>query len=107
MGTRQAKSEKVGKVSHGQETELTEIVEIHEEIIETTEVQIVEYEKKGDTVKVEELKKKLDEHKQLHKDAHKKIHKLKKDTKKREIKHPKVTKIHSVAKANVRKLKHL
>merc|ERR1712072_724649 len=86
--TRQAKAEKVGKVSYGQVTELTEIVEIHEEIIETTEVQIVEFEKRGDTVKVEELKKKLDDHKQLHKDAHKKIKHLKKDTrkKKKEIK---------------------
>merc|ERR1712146_401247 len=59
--TRQASSEKLGKTAYAQETQITEIIEIHEEIIETTEVQIVEFEKKGDTVKVEELKKKLDE----------------------------------------------
>jgi chromosome segregation ATPase len=107
--TRQAKAENTGKVAYAQETQLTEIVEIHEEIIETTEVQIVEFEKRGDTTKVDELKKKLDEHKQFHKDAHKKIKALKKDThkKKKEITHPKITKIHEVAKSNVRKLKHL
>merc|ERR1712138_122759 len=94
--TRQAKAENTGKVAYAQETQLTEIVEIHEEIIETTEVQIVEFEKRGDTTKVDELKKKLDEHKQFHKDAHKKIKALKKDThkKKKEITHPKITKNH-------------
>jgi len=107
--TAQAKSEKVSKVSYSQETQITEIIEIHEEIIETTEIQITEFTAKGDTTKVEELEKKLDDHKQLHKDAHKKIKHLKKDTrkKKKEIVNPKTIKIHEVAKSNVKKLKHL
>jgi hypothetical protein len=107
--TAQVKSEKVNKISYGQQSQITEVIEMHEEIIEVTEVHIVEYEKAGNSAMVEELKKKLDHHKEQHRQAHKKIHHIKKDTKhkKAAIKAPNQNQMHNVASKSVEKIKHM
>jgi hypothetical protein len=107
--TSQVQIEKVESVSYTQQSQITEVIEVSEEIIETTEVQIESFQRIGDHKKVEELQKKLEEHKDKHREAKRKVHKIKKEVKgkKHAIKGKFEKKIHNVAKKSVSKIKHL